>query len=144
AAFLADLLGDDVLGHLEARGVDIHEGDVAVAQLREEIDVGDEVLGEDDAAGADERDLGHPTNYDEPMELQGKRIAVLAENMYQEMELWYPVYRFREAGAQVTIVGPGTGKTFASKTGYPVTVDANAGDVSVNDFDAIVVPGGYA
>ncbi|HLY64582.1 MAG TPA: type 1 glutamine amidotransferase domain-containing protein [Chloroflexota bacterium] len=78
------------------------------------------------------------------MELEGKRVAVLAENMYQEMELWYPVYRFREAGAQVTIVGPGTGKTFTSKTGYPVNVDANVADVRAADFDAVIVPGGYA
>jgi protease I len=78
------------------------------------------------------------------MELEGKRIAVLAENMYQEMELWYPVYRFREAGAKVTIVGPGTSKTFTSKIGYPVNVDANVADVQAADFDAVVVPGGYA
>lgn len=78
------------------------------------------------------------------MELEGKRVAVLAENMYQEMELWYPVYRFKEAGATVTIVGPGTGKTFTSKTGYPVTVDADVQDVRAAEFDAVIVPGGYA
>lgn len=78
------------------------------------------------------------------MELQGKRIAVLAENMYQEMELWYPVYRFREAGASVTIVGSGKSKTFTSKTGYPVTVDADAADVRAAEFDAVIIPGGYA
>lgn len=64
--------------------------------------------------------------------------------MYQEMELWYPVYRFKEAGASVSIVGPGTSKTFTSKTGYPVNVDANVGDVRASDFDAVIVPGGYA
>ncbi len=78
------------------------------------------------------------------MELEGKRVAVLAENMYQEMELWYPVYRFREAGAQVTIVGPGSGKTFTSKVGYPVTVDADVAGVRASDFDAVIIPGGYA
>ncbi len=78
------------------------------------------------------------------MELQGKRVAVLAENMYQEMELWYPVYRFREAGASVTIVGPGGSKTFTSKIGYPVKVDADVADVRAGDFDAVIVPGGYA
>ena len=40
------------------------------------------------------------------MQLDNARIAVLAENQYQELELWYPVMRFREAGAAVTIVGP--------------------------------------
>ena len=39
------------------------------------------------------------------MELKGKHVAVLAEDLYEDLELWYPVYRFREAGAKVTIVG---------------------------------------
>jgi len=60
------------------------------------------------------------------------------------MELWYPVYRFREAGANVTIVGPGTSKSFASKMGYPVNVDADVHELSAADFDAVIIPGGYA
>jgi len=39
------------------------------------------------------------------MELRGKRVAILAENNYQELELWYPLLRLREAGATVTVVG---------------------------------------
>jgi protease I len=39
------------------------------------------------------------------MKLEGKRIAVLAEDNYQELELWYPVLRMREAGAEVSVVG---------------------------------------
>jgi len=38
------------------------------------------------------------------MELKGKHVAVLAEDLYEDLELWYPVYRSREAGAKVTIV----------------------------------------
>ena len=78
------------------------------------------------------------------MTLKGARIAVFAENLYQELELWYPVLRFREAGAQVTIVGPDKGATYTSKHGYPVTTDASAADLKGADFDAIIVPGGYA
>jgi protease I len=78
------------------------------------------------------------------MSLEGKRVAVLAEDLYQELELWYPVLRLREAGAEVVIVGTGSSDTYASKHGYPVTVDAAAGDVEPGDFDALVVPGGYA
>lgn len=77
------------------------------------------------------------------MTLDGKRIAVLAENMYQELELWYPVYRLREEGADVRIVGPR--KTpYTSKGGYPVTADVAADEVSAAAFDAVIVPGGYA
>jgi protease I len=78
------------------------------------------------------------------MSLDGKRIAVLAEDLYQELELWYPVLRLREAGAEVVIVGTGSAQEYTSKHGYPVTVDAAAGDVQAADFDALVVPGGYA
>ena len=44
------------------------------------------------------------------MELQGKRVAVLVEDDYQELELWYPVLRMREAGAEVRIIGTASGK----------------------------------
>jgi protease I len=78
------------------------------------------------------------------MKLEGKRIAILAENMYQEMELWVPYYRFKEEGAEVKVVGAGGAKSYASKLGYPVTVDVQAEQVKAVEFDAVVVPGGYA
>ena len=77
-------------------------------------------------------------------ELQGKRAAVLVEQMYQEMEVWYPVYRLREAGCKVTLVGPEAGQTYASKLGYPVKSDKAARDVSADDFDLLVIPGRYS
>ncbi len=76
--------------------------------------------------------------------LKGKKVAVLAEEMYQELELWYPVLRMREAGAEVLIVGTGSASTYASKHGYPVTVNTTANDVSAADFAAVIVPGGFA
>jgi protease I len=78
------------------------------------------------------------------MKLEGKRIAILAENQYQEMELWVPYYRLREEGAEVKIVGAGGAKSYASKHGYPVNVDVQADQVKAVEFDAVVVPGGYA
>jgi protease I len=78
------------------------------------------------------------------MSLQGKRVAVLAENMYQELELWYPLLRLREAGAETLVVGTGSAGTYTSKHGYPVDVDAIAGQLTADDVDAVVVPGGYA
>src|SRR2546422_7498236 len=76
--------------------------------------------------------------------LPGKRAAVLVEQQYQEMEVWYPIYRLREAGCQVTLVGPEAGQTYPSKVGYPAKSDKAARDVSADDFDLIVVPGGFA
>jgi protease I len=78
------------------------------------------------------------------MSLEGKRVAVLAENMYQELELWYPLLRLREAGAETLVVGTGSAGTYTSKHGYPVDVDAAAGQLTADDVDAVVVPGGYA
>jgi protease I len=78
------------------------------------------------------------------MELEGKCIAILAEDMYQELELWYPLLRMREAGAEVTVVGMTGVQEYHSKHGYPVQVDAAADAVSAKDFDAVIIPGGYA
>lgn len=71
-------------------------------------------------------------------------VAVLVEQQYQEMEVWYPVYRLREAGYKVVLVGPEAGATYPSKLGYPAKSDKAAENVSVNDFDALVIPGGFA
>jgi len=78
------------------------------------------------------------------MRLQGKRIAILAENMYQEMELWVPYYRLKEEGADVKVVGAGGATSYTSKHGYPVNVDVQADQVKAVEFDAVIVPGGYA
>ena len=78
------------------------------------------------------------------MSLEGKRIAILAENLYQEMELWVPYYRLKEEGAEVKVVGAGGATSYASKHGYPVNVDAQAEAVSAMELDAVIVPGGYA
>ena len=76
--------------------------------------------------------------------LEGKHIAILAEDLYEDLELWYPLLRFREAGAEVVVVGPGPAKTHASKHGYEVEVDKPVSQVEAADFDAVVIPGGYA
>jgi len=60
------------------------------------------------------------------------------------MEVWYPIYRLREAGARVTVVGPESGQSYPSKLGYPCKSDRAAKDVSADDFDVLVIPGGFA
>lgn len=78
------------------------------------------------------------------MKLEGKRVALLIEDEYQEMEGWYPNFRMKEEGATVVVVGSGAKSVFKSKLGYEMEADAAAGDVSASDFDAVIVPGGYA
>ena len=78
------------------------------------------------------------------MELKGKRVAILLEDMYNEFEYWYPYYRLKEAGAKVTVVGSGRLPTFHSKIGLPAAAETSAEAVSAADFDGVVIPGGYA
>jgi protease I len=78
------------------------------------------------------------------MELKTKRIAILAEDNYEDPELWYPLLRMKEAGAEVSVVGMAGVDVYRSKHGYPVRVDVAAESVSARDFDAVIIPGGYA
>jgi protease I len=78
------------------------------------------------------------------MQLRGKRVAILAENLYQEMELWVPYYRLKEEGADVQVVGAGGAKSYTSKHGYPVNVDVQAEQANALEYDAVVIPGGFA
>src|SRR5579884_2406059 len=78
------------------------------------------------------------------MELNNRRVAVLAESDYEDLEVWYPLLRLKEAGADITVVGTGSAPAYNSKHGYPVKVDAVADQVSAASFDAVIVPGGWA
>jgi protease I len=77
------------------------------------------------------------------MRLKGKRVLIFAGPEYEDMELQYPRYRLLEEGASVTIAGIGEA-TYKGKKGVPVDVDVQVGDVNARDFDALVIPGGYA
>ncbi len=78
------------------------------------------------------------------MDLSEARVVVLAENQYQELELWYPVLRFREAGSDVLIVAPRAGQLYSSKLGLPVVSDLDPGSLDAADIDALIIPGGFA
>ena len=77
------------------------------------------------------------------MELTGKKVIILIEDMYNEFEFWYPYYRLKEAGAEVVVAGGGKDQ-YTSKIGLPAKADADANNLNAADFDGIVIPGGYA
>ena len=77
------------------------------------------------------------------MSLNGKKVAVFAEDIYEDLELQYPLLRLREAGADVVVVGP-EAKTYHSKYGYPVVATVTSAQAAATAFDAVVVPGGFA
>jgi len=77
------------------------------------------------------------------MRLQGTRVLIFAAPLYEDLELWYPKIRLEEEGATTVVAGVGE-KTYQGKKGYPLTVDANVDDVDADEFDGLVIPGGYA
>ncbi len=76
--------------------------------------------------------------------LEGKTIGVLAEDLYEDLELWYPVYRLKEEGAKILLIGTGLKENYTGKHGLPVKVNTDINKISANDLDALVIPGGYA
>src|SRR6266511_4892376 len=77
------------------------------------------------------------------MTLKGKRVLFFAAPLYEDLELWYPKIRLEEEGAATTVAGMGE-RTYPGKRGYPVTVDTDVDKVDAGDYDALVIPGGFA
>jgi len=77
------------------------------------------------------------------MSLQGTSVLFFAAPLYEDLELWYPKIRLEEADARTVVAGLGE-RTYQGKRGYPVTVDASVDDIAAQDFDGLVIPGGYA
>jgi protease I len=73
-----------------------------------------------------------------------KKIAILVETSYQDLEVWYPFLRLKEEGFDVLAVGTGSAKEYKGKHGYPIVVDKDIDDAKVQQFDAVLIPGGFA
>jgi protease I len=77
--------------------------------------------------------------------LTGKRIAIMVEEDFEDSELTEPLRAMKDAGARVVIVGSGSKQSYKGKRGSAtIAVDTTADKVKPEDFDAIIVPGGYA
>ncbi len=78
------------------------------------------------------------------LKLEGKKIIQLVSNDFEDLELWYPVLRLREEGAIVDIVGDKAGETYIGKYGVPIQSNLAFTDINPDDYDAILVPGGWS
>ncbi len=77
--------------------------------------------------------------------LEGKRVAILVEDGFEDSELVEPLRAMKDANARVVIVGSGSKESYQGKRGSAtVKVDTTADKVNAKDFDAVIVPGGYA
>jgi protease I len=77
------------------------------------------------------------------MRLQGKTVLIFVAPQFEDLELLYPKIRLEEEGATVVVAGMGE-KSYAGKKGHTVTADTNVDDVYAEEYDALVIPGGWA
>lgn len=75
--------------------------------------------------------------------LAGKTFLTFVEDLYEDLELWYPKYRLIEAGAKVVVAAPKAGTKYTGKNGYPCVSDAAIADLDADAFAGVICPGGF-
>jgi len=78
------------------------------------------------------------------MRLRAKRVGYFVEDGFEDLEFWVPVMRLREEGAEVTVIGTGSKQEYTGKHCLKVKADITAHEVNADQFDALVIPGGWA
>ena len=73
-----------------------------------------------------------------------EKAVILIADDYQDLEVWYPLLRLKEAGWSVVSAGVDAKKNYRGKNGYPITVDTTIEELRATDFDCVIVPGGWA
>ncbi|MFC5714279.1 type 1 glutamine amidotransferase domain-containing protein [Thalassorhabdus alkalitolerans] len=78
------------------------------------------------------------------MRLEGKKVIALVDEEFEDLELWYPLMRVQEEGAKVVLAGKEKGKVYTGKYGVPATAEEAFSSIDPNDYDGVLVPGGWA
>jgi protease I len=73
-----------------------------------------------------------------------KTIAAVVDDIYEDLELWYPRLRLEEQGWKVLVAGPKAGAVYSGKHGYPCTSQVSFSDLRADSLDGLLVPGGFA
>ncbi|MDB6059829.1 MAG: yraA 1 [Verrucomicrobiales bacterium] len=69
-------------------------------------------------------------------------ILTFVDDIYEDLELWYPLLRLQEAG-YATRMAAHEIKTYTGKHGYPATSDLLLKDANSQDFAGLLIPGGF-
>ena len=77
------------------------------------------------------------------LSLAHQTFLTFVDDLYEDLELWYPKYRLIEAGAKVVVAGPKAGAKYVGKNGYPCISDAAIADMHAADFAGLICPGGF-
>ncbi len=72
------------------------------------------------------------------------KIAVFVHEIFEDLELWYPVIRLREEGYDVVLAGEKAGAFYTGKHGVPAKADVGFDDLNADEYDGLLVPGGFA
>ena len=72
-----------------------------------------------------------------------KKVVLLIEKMYEDLEAWYPKIRLSEENINITVAAPEL-KTYIGKHGIPIDPDSIIEDIKEDEFDGIIIPGGFA
>lgn len=78
------------------------------------------------------------------MKLNNKRVLTIVSDDFDDLEAWYPILRLREAGATVDVAGELANHDYQGKYGLKLQSNLSFDDVTILDYDAILVPGGWA
>ena len=78
------------------------------------------------------------------MRLEGFKVLILVGPDFEDLEFWVPFMRLREEGAEVVVAGASANETFTGKYGVPARSDISFDNVDPNQFDAVIIPGGWA
>ncbi|TDM00757.1 type 1 glutamine amidotransferase domain-containing protein [Macrococcus carouselicus] len=74
-----------------------------------------------------------------------KKVAVILDNLFEDVEYTSPVEAIQEAGHEVTVIGKEAGQSVkGKKENTEVKIEKAIGDVNAADYDALLIPGGFS